>query len=133
MAAPASFRFECMGGLGSSDAAGMPGFLFFNEIKGVGGVDRQKIRGPTPHPPGNNPHLYLAYSPIEKSHTESQPAMLLDNVILSHIAALNDALADAIEDESDQALDIALLLLDLYETIMEQSGLMIVYRGEELH
>lgn len=58
---------------------------------------------------------------------------MLETAVLSHISALNEALETAIDDENDVALEIALLLLDLYETILEQAGMIIVYRGEELH
>lgn len=58
---------------------------------------------------------------------------MLETAVLAHISALNEALETAIDDENDVALEIALLLLDLYETILEQAGMIIVYRGEELH
>ena len=55
----------------------------------------------------------------------------MHSAILAHIEALQAQLEE-VEDESD-AFEIALLLLDIYEQLLEANDILLIYRGETLH
>lgn len=58
---------------------------------------------------------------------------MLDPAALAQINILQEHLEYSLHVDNEEALKIALLLLDLYETILEQQDMLVVYRGEEIH
>lgn len=54
--------------------------------------------------------------------------------ILNHIEALHEQLEQAaIDDDPVNCLEIALLLLDVYERLLDEHNILIINYGEYLH
>jgi hypothetical protein len=67
---------------------------------------------------------------VQKTSTLSEAASMptLHHAMIAHIQAMQDDLSDMMENPQDydtnEPLELALLLLDLYENIMEQHGVL---------
>jgi hypothetical protein len=54
--------------------------------------------------------------------------------VIAHIEALQEQLYEAtLEEDAERGLEIAILLIDLYENILEESGMLLVHRYEVMH
>lgn len=54
--------------------------------------------------------------------------------VAEHITALHEQLEDAIDNlDMDAAFDILLMILDVYEAILERHGILNIDRGETMH
>lgn len=65
-----------------------------------------------------------------RASTEAAPAMY--EKIVAQIAVLQDQLEDSIGDDT-MSLEIALMLLELYEKVLEHEGIFIFDHGETMH
>ncbi len=65
------------------------------------------------------------------------PAPPLHPAVLAHMQSMQDDLAEMTQDldstDPYEALEVALLLLDLYERILEQQGLFVIERADQVH
>lgn len=54
--------------------------------------------------------------------------------VIAHIEALHEQLYEAtLEEDAERGLEIAILLLDLYENILEENGMLLIHRYEVMH
>ena len=110
-------------------------------------VSVQKFTGRHPHPPKNGAHLSYAYTWVGKSRTLTLPLIVAHSANLSyHLqttqtseASVTDDQAIALavinhievlremafnSDDEEEALTSAMLLISLYEQIIESHGIM---------
>lgn len=101
--------------------------------KGHGGGVSKNHRGHPPPPAEMPAALSCDITGLKITHIQrgAPPVQNASNVLLAHIEALYAQLEEA-EDE-EQALEVTLILLDLYERILEEHEVLIIDRGETMH